>query len=346
MSISLSQYKNRDRVLIVEAGRLHNAFSFARSSTAMVMNGVGTLVQVAAGLPRFEYSPAGVYLGLLIEGASTNLVTYSDGDVTTYPTRGGVTNATTALAPYFTNSIQFPASSGTGNYAYKQIDVTNGATYTLSVFIRMNDDSAPRVGGNVSTADMGMVLFGDVYTGATVGNMGGGVYRATLTVTSNKAGTANFGIVQYASNSGKAFRITGYQLESAASATSYVPTTSAAVTRSADVVSATLTALGISATAGTFVIEHDVPSGNPLVYSGSNTILNSSGGTKVAIAYDGSGWSKSVDGGTVTTSGTALTFSTTLDVGKSSTTSANGHIKRVSWYRTRRPNAELMRLSV
>lgn len=75
-------------------------------------------------------------------------------------------------------------------------------------------------------------------------------------------------------------------------------------------------------------------------------IRNSSGGTKVAIAYDATGWSKSIDGGAVTTSGTPLTFDSTLDIGKSPTGGANRHIKRVSWYRTRRPNAELMRLSV
>lgn len=344
MSIALSQYKNKDRVLLIESGRLHPAFSFTRSTIGTMLGSAGLIVTAAINVPRYEYDSSGNFLGLLIEEAKTNLVTYSDGDVTTYPTRGGVTNATTALAPYFTNSIQFPTSGG-ANYAYKSITYSV-ANYVVSCFIKMDDGSFPVVSSNNSTGDLSLVVNGNIAPSIpTPTYVGGGVYRISAYASVSTARISTSGVAQYSTQSRKGFRVTGLQVQLGTVPSSYIPTTSSAVTRSADVLSATLASLGISATAGTFVIEHDVASGNPLVYSGSNAILNSSGGTKVAIAYDAAGWSKSINGGAVTTSGTPLTFGSTLDIGKSPTGGANGHIKRVYWYRTRRPNVELTRLS-
>lgn len=348
MSIALSQYKDRDRILIIENGRLNNNLPFTRSSTATYLNGANTIVTASNDMPRYEYSAAGAYLGLLMEETRTNLLLNSDGTVAQISPNSGVTDATTALASYFTNSIQFPATSGTTNYAYKQANATNGNIYMLSVFVKMNDASLPSVNGGSTAGDFSLVVLAAAVTNSVVTSMGGGVYRISSVQTATATVVTNFGVVQYSTQSQKAFRVTGYQLEQIASTSSamcsYIPTTTASVTRSADVVQATLSTIGISTTAGTFVIEHDVPTGQPLLYSGSNKILDSTGAGKVAIAYDGSGIVTSVNGA-ATTTGAALTFSTTLDVAKSSTTSANAHIKRLVWYNTKRAAAELQALS-
>jgi hypothetical protein len=175
--------------------------------------------------------------------------------------------------------------------------------------------------------------------------LGNNVYRLTQAGTSGASGYVNFGAVQYSSNSQKAFRITSYQLEQSGVASSYIPTNSATATRSADVLQLPNLS-SISTTQGTFVIEHDVPSGQPLLYSGSNKILDSTGAGKVVIAYDASGTAISLNGGAVTTSATALTFGTTLDIGKSPSAHMNGHIKSLTYYKTRRLNADIVRMSV
>lgn len=342
--IHLEATRNRDRILIIEDGKLNPNLPFSRDSTGMYLNGSNTIVSAATNVPRFEYSALSLYMGLLLEEARTNLLLNSDGTVAQLNVSSGVSDAASPLATYFTNSIQFPQGHSATIYGVKFATVTQGLTYTLSVFLKMDDGSAPVVSASSGSGDISMVLFNGIVAGVAT-HIGGNVYRVSATGTAPASASTHFAVYSYTNQTRKGLRVSGYQLELASTRTSYIPTAGSTVTRSVDAAQATLSTIGISTTQGTFVIEHDVPSGQPLLYSGSNVILDSSGGTKVAIGYDGSGWSKSVNGAAVTTSGTALTFSTTLDVGKSSTTSANGHIRRVTWYKTKRANSELQALS-
>jgi hypothetical protein len=345
MSISLGGLHSRGRVNLIEAGRIHQLLSFARSTTATYQVGAGLLATAAVNIPRFEYDNTGVYVGLLLEGASTNLLLHSDPTLAQLDIYGGVTQATSPIIPLFTNSIQFPLNSATSNYAYEGYNVAAGTIYTLSIDVKMDDLSLPKISGTNGTADdLGLVMFGDL-AGANAEYLGNNAYRLTHVGTSGAAGYVSFGAVQYSSNSQKGFRVTGYQLEQSGVASSYIPTNGATATRSADVLQLPNLS-SISTTQGTFVIEHDVPAGQPLLYSGSNKILDSTGAGKVVIAYDASGTAISLNGGAVTTSATALTFGTTLDIGKSASAHMNGHIKSLTYYKTRRLNADIVRMSV
>ena len=351
MSIPLQHYKNRDRILIVEAGKLHPALSFSRASTATYINGVGTLVTAAANVPRFEYSTAGVYLGLLIEESRTNLIKQSQALGTTPWSSvflgtgvSPITTANAAVSPDGTTTatrIQLNKGVGTtvNDYAAvgQTVSVTSGSIYSLSEWVKAN--GAGEVGKIIIIRGVNASYLSVTLTA----NWQRVVQTIATTSTSALITSATLRGALGSSNNADSF-IWGCQYELGASATSYIPATTAAVTRSADVAQATLSTIGISTTAGTFVIEHDAPSGAPLLYSGSNAILVSTGAGKVAIAYDGSGIMTSVNGA-ATTTGSALTFSTTLDIGKSTTTSANAHIKRLVWYRTKRANSELRGLS-
>lgn len=352
MSIALSQYKDRDRVLLVEKGRLHNAVSFTRASTATYFNGAGVLVTAAINAPRFEYDGLGNYLGLLIEEQRTNIILQSQSIGNSVWTKAG---SGTGIAPVVTDNyavspdgttnasrVVLNIASGTTSTDLSQVQptsnttVTIGSTYTLSWWAKTNN------GATVSINVIGMTGISNIESITPTWK------RYTRTEVAVTSSIMSFR-VRLRGNEATAksadISLWGLQLELGSVTTSYIPTTTASVTRSADIAKATLSTIGISTTQGTFVIEHDAASGNPLICSGSNVLLASAGGSKVAIGYDGSGWAKSVNGATVTTSGTALTFSTTLDVGKSSTTSANGHIKRLTWYKTKRANTELQALS-
>jgi hypothetical protein len=345
MSLGLSTLRSNERINFIEAGRIHPLLSFARSTTATYQVGAGLLATAAVNIPRFEYDNTGVYVGLLLEGASTNLLLHSDPTLAQLDIYGGVTQATSPIIPFFTNSIQFPLNSATSNYAYEAYNVAASTIYTLSIDVKMDDLSLPKSSGtNGAADDLGLVMFSNLAAG-NAAYLGNNVYRLTQAGTSGAAGYVSFGAVQYSSNSQKAFRITGYQLEQSGVASSYIPTNGATATRSEDVLQ--LPNLSSIKTAqGTFVIEHDVPAGQPLLYSGSNKILDSTGAGKIVIAYDVNGTAISLNGGAVTTSATALTFGTTLDIGKSPSAHMNGHIKSLTYYKTRRLNADIVRMSV
>lgn len=350
--IHLEATRNRDRILIIENGKLNPNLPFSRGSTGTRGGASGLIVTDSNNVPRFEYSALSVYMGLLIEEARTNLILQSQSIGNSAWTKNG---GGTGSAPVVTDNyavspdgtanasrVVLNIAAGTTSADLSQIQptsmttVTNGSTYTLTYWAKTNN-------------------------GATVGVFvvditGNGFFQSVTpvwkryirSITAITSSVFSFRIRlrgNEATSKSADLAVWGIQLELGSSATSYMPTGGSSVTRSADVAQATLSTIGISTTQGTFVIEHDVPSGQPLIYSGSNAILISTGAGKVAIGYDGAGWSKSVNGAAVTTSGTALTFSTTLDIGKSSTTSANGRIRRLTWYKAKRANSELQALS-
>lgn len=326
---------------IVSPLSLHPAVTFSRSTTGTYLGSDGLLHTAAINSPRYEYDAAGNYLGLLIEEQRTNLLTYSGiGTGIAGMLTGGVTDETVSWLGTFTAAIRFGNNSAS-RYAYKQHTNTIGVTYVISVFVKMDDGGAPVFGGNGAANDGALVISGAAATPLSVIAMGGGVYRVSTTFTPT-AVQQNCGVVKYTNNSARTFVVTGYQLEAAGAESSYIPTTSAAVTRGADSASHSLS--GIDTSKGTFYVEHDVPSGRPLLYSGSNKILDSTGPGKVAIAYDASGTSVALNGG-APSSGSALTFSSTLSIGVSPSANANAHIKRLRYYPRRLSNADLQAIT-
>lgn len=62
--------------------------SFSRAGTATFINAIGLLQDASTNEARFEYSSTGAPLGLLLEGAATNLLNFSE----TFATAGGTNN--------------------------------------------------------------------------------------------------------------------------------------------------------------------------------------------------------------------------------------------------------------
>ncbi|MDQ0013780.1 YD repeat-containing protein [Variovorax boronicumulans] len=176
---------------------------------------------------------AAVTLATNPQQAGSNLFTQSEfaNGVGDAPSRAGAVTATTMTG--FAGAIRL-ASDPAGSYAYKSVSTTSGVTYTLSVIVEMEDGLPPSFGSasvnNVANS-FALVLsgYGSNPVKYAIQDLGGGRYRVTATGVTPASPGLSFGVVKYATNDTRAFRVSGYQLEQANAASVYTPTTTAAV---------------------------------------------------------------------------------------------------------------------
>ena len=207
-------------------------FDFTRASTATYVDSDGLIKTAAAGHARIDYTD-NTDGHLLLEPSRTNLNTLSD---PTDAQKGSTSYASVtfqddfnwALGSLLENAIVFGDNSTT-RYSYYSNTVSSGTVYSLSFFIKMDDNSIP-----IPATDFLLVLAGTgIASGYNIDDYGNNVYRVSVTGTAGASNTSN-GILKLASHSAKTFKITGFQIEAGSYATSYIPTEGASVTRTAD----------------------------------------------------------------------------------------------------------------
>jgi hypothetical protein len=214
--------------------------------------------------PRFDHNPTtGESLGLLAEEQRTNLLLRSEefGTTWTAPGLSAVTPNTTVAPNGVTTADTLVETTGVSEVhrVSQTISVVSGTTYTLSVFAKQGSRQYVYLGfgPNATWNGTGVNGFFDLQNGtigtsvnctATIVAYPNGWYRCTVTSTptvTNAGAIANIGasssgIAQtYTGDGSNAVILWGAQLEQGAFATSYIPTTTAAATRSADVPSIT-----------------------------------------------------------------------------------------------------------
>lgn len=200
--------------------------TFTRASTATKITSQG--IEEAA-IDEIRIDPV---RGFLLEEESTNIFTYSEGDSSTYAIIMGVQDAITSIGN-FDNSIEF-YQSGATNTAYKPYATLAGETYAISVFVEMDDGLEPIVGIYTGTGDFSLVIDQGIVTLAVnVEHISGSLYRVSAATLTDGTGT-NVGIIKYAGQSLRTFRISGVQLENLPYATSYIKTEASTATRAAD----------------------------------------------------------------------------------------------------------------
>lgn len=267
--------------------------TFTRTGTATYFDATGTLTTATADVPRFDHDPSTFESkGLLIEegrtnsirnsqaGGSTNGVIGSGGAMPTNwlitPNANGVTSEVVGTGsegglvyidikisgtPTLSGVIQIRTETDT------QVVATSGQTWIHSAYSRLTAGSAANavfainVRGNAAG---GSAVSGQQVNTTFVPTLSAiGAQRRSATVTFTNATVERvmpfFGI-DYTSGSPINFtlRIAAPQLEQGAFATSYIPTTSAAVSRGADVAVVTPISLFYNQSEGTLFAEHSV----------------------------------------------------------------------------------------
>jgi hypothetical protein len=306
--------------------------SFTRASVGRVTNRIGALIAKPANTARFRWNPVtGLSEGLLVEPQRTNLLLRSEEFDNASWTKTSLTvTADAGAAPDGTTTADTLAATGAGGTVAQAVTITAGRGTALSVYakagasswlyLRQGDGtntveawfnlSAGTVGAN--TAGAGTLLFSQ----KTIEAAGNGWYRCALETTSTTVTAITCAIAPAAADNtapanADAILAWGAQLEAEATltnATTYIPTTSATVTRSADNLSLAVTAAQVPLDRGTMVFEwtqRSIPvttGGAAIVFGGigntfDNTIyLSRTGASSLGVAYRAGGVAGSLPG--------------------------------------------------
>jgi hypothetical protein len=225
--------------------------TFARTGdTATRVNSSGLIESVLANKPRLDYLGS-TCPKLLLEPQRSNLFTYSEAlDNASWNNTGAVT-ANTVISPDGTQN----ADTVTG-LIYKFASITNAQSYTFSIFAKKNTGSSFTL--RCDTTNILYCSFNldtlAVDSGGKIESYNNGWYKCSFTVTANATGTGTFYIFPPTS-----IYLWGAQLEAGAYATSYIPTTTASVTRNVDAASKTSATALIGQTEGTLFWDGIVP---------------------------------------------------------------------------------------
>ena len=240
----------------------------SRASTGTYFDSAGVMRTAPINQPRLNYNLVGsawTQPSVLIEPASTNIITYSEQinnaawSKIAEGSRTGVTaNAATAPDGNTTADLVYVYNGITSvsGGAYWPYTFTNGVTYTWSCFFKYvgyqyvymgtDNNNASCVWFNLSAGTVGSTSTG--FRG-TITNVGNSWYRCATTFTFASASMGNAGPIMGCANVNGSTTLTqagtgstgvymwGAQLEvNSLGATSYIPTVASTVTRAADVV--------------------------------------------------------------------------------------------------------------
>jgi len=262
------------------------------------------IVKAANNEPRFDHNPTSPFdcRGLLIEESRTNLTVRSDdfgaGEWNQAAQRNLTVTANNTASPSgATDADLLTVGATTTTYQVVQAlpatgNITSGTAYTVSCFFKAKEVTRVNIyAGNLVTfpAD---AIFDLTGVGSIIGTPTGtasiqqypnGWYRCIITATAGATSNTSFRISPvsgtsrtYAGNSVDSFWAWGAQLEAGSFPTSYIPTTTGSVVRSADVCSIT----GVNFTSfynqseGTIYTES-----RPATVNGTTTVFGVSNGT-------------------------------------------------------------------
>jgi hypothetical protein len=216
--------------------------------------------------PRFDHNPTtGESLGLLVEEQRTNLVLRSEEfDNASWSTAGITRTANTSTAPNgAVTADTITENSATDPHLLFQAATASG-TCTFSIYVKQGSGSRfftigfNRAATHFVSATFDLALGTNTQTlvlgysgqSASITAVGDGYYRCSVTAVSDTVSDARIGLAStsthtstsrgfqsYTGDGTSSFIVWGAQLEAGAFPTSYIRTTTATVTRSADVAS-------------------------------------------------------------------------------------------------------------
>jgi hypothetical protein len=231
-----------------------------RATTATRVNSNGLIESVASNVPRLDYSN-GSCPSILVEPQRTNLASYSEQFNNAYWTsfESSISaNATASPDGNVTADKIIDTTVNTIHANFKGFLITTEST--LSYFVKSAEYSRVAIGNfsdggeavfNLSTGTV--VSTSSNWKNSTITALANGWFKISATTNGVIGAKAigvqlvnNSGALSFAGTGSSGLYIWGAQLEAGSYATSYIPTTSASVTRNADVISKT----GISSLIG------------------------------------------------------------------------------------------------
>jgi hypothetical protein len=378
--------------------------TFTRASSGTFVGSDGLIQSAAVDTPRFDHNPTtGESLGLLVEEARTNLSLRSQelDNAAWTKTASSITANAVAAPDGTTTAGKLVEDSSTGSHNIIEaatITYTSGVAYTFSFFVKKAERQTVQIlmhpnpfPGTVAqrtavfNSNTGaFVSIGSAYTGSSVTALPDSWYRVSVSSTADATSTGNFavtlcsddtGTTSYTGDGTSGILLWGAQLEAGAFATSYIPTTTATVTRAADVASITgsnfsswyrqdegtifVEGATSASTASPILFQADDGTANERIQVRRNGTTNASsllvtdGGTtqanfsvtgynantigKTCAVYSLNDFQLSFNGtlGTADTSGTLPTVDRAFIGSASSPVYANGPIKRLTYWPTR-----------
>lgn len=385
--------------------------TFARSTAATRLGPTGLIETVAGGLVRREWDVNGNLLGWLIEEQRTNLLTYSSQfDNVAWTKCGAIIIANAIIAPDGTTTMcKLVEDASLGPHCIIQSgSLSSTAKSSLSFFARAAEraSGAARIVDASTGLDFVEVSF-NLLNGTAVASTYGGGSGATAKITQITkdiykislsgvpSGTSNSIRVDFYLSNGESLTYTGdgtsglyiwgAQLEAGAFPTSYIPTTSVAVTRSADVWTIPTSAFAFNESEGTLYFNGDmvphntynalysVNNGTPdekhspiVTYNGGIYVENNSGGVNqtpsllpgsitpgvkfsLSTCWAKDSFAAMLNGGTVSTdtSGNIITGATEIVVFADwgGGLAASGHAAHLAYFPRRLSNSELQMIN-
>jgi hypothetical protein len=234
--------------------------------------------------PRFDYNPSTlVAQGLLIEEQRTNSLTYSEqfDNAAWSKTASSITANAIASPDGTLTGDKLVEDTATSAHTISQSLSATTQSYTISVYVKKAERKYFQLFGRRDSTNYNGVMI-DLDTGSllpptrpattsnvsttTATSVGNGWWRIAMTYSYTTTGTtvALFALTDdsqtysYTGDGTSGIYIWGAQLEAGAFATSYIPTTTAATTRSADIASIGTLSPWYNATEGTLFTEGTV----------------------------------------------------------------------------------------
>lgn len=230
--------------------------TFTRATAATTILSTGLIGSVLSGVARSAYSPAGVYLGYLAEGQRTNLCLQSETfDNATWNKQNATVTANATTAPDGTVTADMFTDDATNgaHRAYQLSLSTVAGPLTASCFFKSGTANWVQLlafdglGEFYANFNVSTGALGNKHASVTsaITPAANGFYRCTLTVTTLATASANLQVIMLSADtassvpayvgSGSTMYAWGIQWEQAAFASSYISTTTAAVTKNIDV---------------------------------------------------------------------------------------------------------------